>query len=95
MSAAETTARVLIARWPNDRDFADDLGERPQQAAVWRHRGLIPADKWPCLVEAARRRGIDVTLAELGAMMLNAVRRRNAAKCAGASHPASVDRDGA
>lgn len=75
MSAVETTAEDLIARWPSDRDFTDDLGVRPQEAVIWRYRGYIPTDQWPSLLEAAGARGIGVTLAELGAMMLNAVRR--------------------
>lgn len=51
--------------WPNAAELAREIGENPITVRAWRNRGSIPADRDTILVEAAQRRGADLTLADL------------------------------
>lgn len=53
--------------WPSAADLAREIGENPITVRAWRRRGSIPADRDLALIEAARRRGEDLTLEELAA----------------------------
>lgn len=55
----------VFSIWPNAADLAREIGENPVTVRAWRNRGSIPADRDTILVEAARRRGADLTLADL------------------------------
>jgi len=62
------TVRTLISQWPKPAmtEFARDLGVNWMQAHQWRLRNNIPAEYWPTLVSAAKRRGVKgITLAAL------------------------------
>ena len=51
--------------WPTLADLASDLGKPYQTVAAWKQRGRVPADHDLDLIEAARKRGADLTLEEL------------------------------
>lgn len=57
----ETVADV-IGLWPTSEAFGDDLGlkRRGDHARVMKVRGRIPRDRWPKVIEGAKRRGIPV-----------------------------------
>lgn len=48
--------------WPKMVDLAEDLGKKYQTVAAWKRRGRIPAEYDLPLIEAARRKGCDLTL---------------------------------
>ena len=58
----------LIEKWPAEAGksalatFSDDLGVPYPTAGAWKQRKSIPAEQWPALIEAARKRGLDLTL---------------------------------
>ncbi|CAO3358663.1 hypothetical protein [Azospirillum palustre] len=62
------TFAAIIDLWPSAREFAADLGVPPTHVAVWRHRNSIPDYHWADLIEAARRREIDLSLETLAVM---------------------------
>lgn len=51
--------------WPNAAELARALGENPVTVRSWRNRGSIPADRDLLLVEAAKRKGVSLTLEDL------------------------------
>lgn len=54
--------------WPRTADLAADLGVPYTTAAAWRQRGNIPAKHDLALIEAARKRGEELTLEQLAEM---------------------------
>ena len=54
--------------WPKFADLAKDLGLPYPTVAAWRQRGNIPAKHDLDLIEAAKRRGRDLTLQQLAEM---------------------------
>ena len=53
--------------WPTMADLAADLSKPYTTVAAWKARGRIPADHDFDLIEAAKRRGVVLTLEELAA----------------------------
>lgn len=51
--------------WPKLTDLAADLGMSYQTVAAWKRRGRIPAEYDLRLIDAARRRGGQLTLSTL------------------------------
>lgn len=62
----------IFALWPNMSDLAADLGKPYTTVQSWAQRRSIPARFDLDLIEAARKRGVALTLEDL------AVARRNA-----------------
>jgi hypothetical protein len=59
----------VINLWPSDADFARDIHVRPNHLQTMKARKSIPAEYWPALVSAARRRRIPgITLACLASL---------------------------
>jgi len=68
----------IIKLWPSDTDFARDINVRPNHLQTMKVRESIPAEYWPALVNAARRRRIaGVTLDQLGSLKAKARAGRN------------------
>lgn len=44
--------------WPNDAEFARDIGVKPSHGQTMKVRGSIPVDYWPKIVSAALHRKI-------------------------------------
>ena len=55
----------VIDLWPSARALAEDIGEKTASVHKWRQRDSIPAGKWLAVVDAAERRGHDLTLSSL------------------------------
>jgi hypothetical protein len=51
-----TTFRNLLNCWPSLTVLARDLDCSQNTVASWLHRDSVPAQRWPDLVAAARRR---------------------------------------
>lgn len=47
--------------WDSPQALADDLGYKLSRVQKWRVRRSIPPDSWSDLIEAAKRRGFNVT----------------------------------
>lgn len=62
--------------WPNAAELARDIGENPVTVRSWRRRGSVPADRDLILIEAAARRGAELTLAQLAAARSRTGRHR-------------------
>jgi hypothetical protein len=63
----------IIKLWPSNTDFARDINVRPNHLQTMKVRDSIPAEYWPALVNAARRRRIGgVTLEQLGSLRAKA-----------------------
>lgn len=61
-----TTVADIINLWPSPADFAVDLGlTSAVHARTMRLRGSIPRWYWPTVVEAAKRRGIKISVFDL------------------------------
>lgn len=60
MSTPISTVSDLIKLWPSAEVFGDDLNLKYRSyGRVMRFRGRIPERRWPDVVAAAERRGID------------------------------------
>lgn len=61
------THRQLISLWPKPsaKTLAADIGENYETVRKWRTRDSIPADRWLAVEQAARQRGLRVTLEQL------------------------------
>jgi len=68
------TFRDLIALWPTRVVFAREMGLDYEAAAGMYGRAFIHPHYWPTLLEAAHRRGINVTVEDL--MVFSDRRRR-------------------
>lgn len=56
----------IIAMWPSAEVFGDDLGLKFRSyGRHMRRRGVIPKKHWIKVLEAAQRRGISLTEADL------------------------------
>lgn len=64
-AGAPRTASEIIDRWPSPKAFGDDIGVKLSHVHVMKVRGAIPARRWPKVVEAARARGIDVSIDQI------------------------------
>jgi hypothetical protein len=62
------TFRDLIKLWPSRVAFAREVGLGYEAAAAMYGRGFIHPHHWPRLLDAARRRGFEVTADNLVAM---------------------------
>jgi hypothetical protein len=49
----------IIALWGTATSLGQDIGESGVTVRAWRNRNSIPSRKWPVLVRAARRRGLN------------------------------------
>lgn len=67
---AQRTHSQIINLWPSLSDFAGDLGQGTETVRHWANRNRIPAWHWPKVAEAARKRRLGVTEAELALGML-------------------------
>ena len=59
------TPADIFALWETAEDMAAALGERSGTVRMWRHRNAIPLRHFPKVVEAARARGVNITLQDL------------------------------
>jgi hypothetical protein len=48
----------LIDQWPTRAKFADDCGQPYGVVHQWYRRNSIPAEHWPVIITAAKRRGL-------------------------------------
>lgn len=71
--------KIIIAKWPSVRAFADDVGVPYTTAASWGQNDMIPARYDARIVEASIAHGAPVTLAEIAEARANAFRERGAA----------------
>lgn len=56
-----TIHELTTAIWPSIPEFARDVGLKASHVHTMRVRGRIPVEYWPAIIEAAQRRGFDVT----------------------------------
>lgn len=60
------SVKDIISLWPSAEVFSDDLGLKYRShGRLMKRRDSIPVVYWDSVVTAAKRRGIDVTLATL------------------------------
>jgi hypothetical protein len=61
----------IVTRWPSLQTLANDMGGVPVTTVQsWRDRDSIPNRRWPCLIKAAKARGIrGVTYEKLARMV--------------------------
>ena len=59
--------RDIIGLWPSPDALATELGAKPETVRKWRQRDSIPAGWWIDIVEAAKERGNDLSVAEMAA----------------------------
>lgn len=52
------TAREIIASFGGTAKFADATGQKTGTVRLWLHRDAIPAQHYPAIVLAARRRRV-------------------------------------
>lgn len=64
---AVKTHLEIIALWPGARYLAEDIGQAPITVRRWRSMGRIAPRSYDAILEAAQRRGFDLTYAELAA----------------------------
>lgn len=62
---SHSTVSSIIGRWPSREAVAEDAGVAPIAVYRWERRGRIPGKHFAALAEGARRRGINLTLAEI------------------------------
>jgi hypothetical protein len=56
----------IISKWPSAEAFSDDLGLKYRShGRVMKVRGRIPEARWPDVIAAAERRGIEGVTREL------------------------------
>lgn len=46
-------------------ELALDLDEKPDTVRKWKQRNCIPADRWRALIDAAKKRGIQIDETDL------------------------------
>lgn len=61
----DNATRKITSAWPTLRALADDLAIPESRVKMWRHYDRIPARYWAALVDAARLRGITLSVEEL------------------------------
>lgn len=55
----------ILGRWPSRKELAEDIGKGVIVVHRWHQRKSIPAEYDLCLIEAASRRGIGLSLEDL------------------------------
>jgi len=55
----------IFGIWDPFIDLSTDLNLPYQTVAKWKQRGRIPSEFWAPVIEAARKRGREVTFAQL------------------------------
>ncbi len=55
----------IIKSWPLVRCFAEEVGVTTGLASAWNQRDSIPSWHWVAVIEAARRRGLAISLDDL------------------------------
>lgn len=51
----------IYAVWDGNAEaMGVDIGEQGVKTRQWRNRGNIPSDYWPRIIEAARKKGIEL-----------------------------------
>lgn len=56
---------ALIDRWPSLNDLAGDMNQKLWTVKKWRQRDSIPSVHWLALTQAAKSRGIKVSMETL------------------------------
>lgn len=73
--------RARRVRLETAEAFAADIGQNRQRVYKWAERNFIPPDYWPAIIAAAKQRfGIVLTLDELQAMGVAALKERQSRK---------------
>ena len=62
------TFSSLIDKWPSVAEFAKDVDQKLETVRKWKQRESIPAGHWLAIVEAAQKRGIDISIESLASM---------------------------
>ena len=52
----------IISQWPSHSALAADVGTRPNNVALWNHRGSIPPEYWHDLVKSKVAKTNKITL---------------------------------
>ena len=56
---------TLIEQWPSLADFALDIGQKRETVQKWKQRDSIPSAHWLAIIQAAQKRGIEVSIEAL------------------------------
>jgi hypothetical protein len=67
----ENPVTQILSRWPSRQAVLDDARDAAADLDMfavhrWFQRGAVPSRYWGALIDGARRRGISVTLCDLG-----------------------------
>lgn len=57
--------RDIFGIWSSIRNMADDLNRPYDTVLAWRIRKRIPEDAWQDVIDAAKRRGKNLTVAQI------------------------------
>jgi hypothetical protein len=55
----------LIEQWPSLAELAADIGQKPEAVQKWKQRNSVPSVHWLALIDAAKRRGIKLSMETL------------------------------